>query len=253
MIAARILGAIAGFVLVMTTGLSAIKTVVVPRATTQRLSRGWFVAFRHMFEFVAHPRRSFERRDQVLALYAPVALVLLPALWVTLVIIGFTGMQWAVSGQSLRTAFLVSGSSLLTLGVRFNAALPSAVLSFFEATIGLGLVAMLISYLPSIYSAFGRREALVGMLESRAGTPPSPYELLVRYRRIGALQELDDDLFRQWEPWFIDVEETHTSFPALALTSDEVEERGSSIRPDFSSSLALGVFPRQANTHCLRG
>ena len=225
MIAARILGAIAGFVLVMTTGLSAIKTVVVPRATTQRLSRGWFVAFRHMFEFVAHPRRSFERRDQVLALYAPVALVLLPALWVTLVIIGFTGMQWAVSGQSLRTAFLVSGSSLLTLGVRFNAALPSAVLSFFEATIGLGLVAMLISYLPSIYSAFGRREALVGMLESRAGTPPSPYELLVRYRRIGALQELDDDLFRQWEPWFIDVEETHTSFPALAFFRSPQPER----------------------------
>ena len=217
MTALRIAAAAIGALMVFSTGLSAIKTVVVPRATSQKISRFWFVGWRRLFELIAHPRRSFERRDRVLALYAPVALVLLPALWVTLVTLGFTGLQWAISGDSLRSAFLVSGSSILTLGIRFNSALPSAILSFIEATMGLGLVALLISYLPSIYGSFGRREALVGMLESRAGTPPSPYELLVRYRSIGALDQLDDDLFGKWEQWFIEVEESHTSFPSLVF------------------------------------
>ena len=50
----------------------------------------------------------------------------------------------------------------------------------------------MISYLPTIYGAFSRREALVGMLEVRAGLPPSPAEMLTRYERIGWLGRLDD-------------------------------------------------------------
>jgi hypothetical protein len=53
------------------------------------------------------------------------------------------------------------------------------------------------------------------MLEVRAGLPPSPAELLVRYQRVQLLDQLDDDLFRPWESWFVDVEESHTSHPAL--------------------------------------
>ena len=83
--------------------------------------------------------------------------------------------------------------------------------------IGLGLVALLISYLPSIYTAFARREQLVGMLESRAGSPPSAVVMLTRYINIGAMANLDDELFKRWETWFIDVEESHTSFPALVF------------------------------------
>ena len=225
MIVLRVAAAAAGLALALFTGLSAVKTVVLPRASSQRVTRAWFLLVRRVFEMIAHPRRSFAERDRILALYAPVALVLLPALWVSLVVVSFMGIHWGLDGGSMRTAFLVSGSSLLTLGTVFHADLPSATLSFIESTIGLGLVALLISYLPSIYSAFGRREALVGMLESRAGIPPSPYELLVRYSRIGALAELDADLFGKWEGWFIEVEESHTSFPSLAFFRSPQPER----------------------------
>jgi len=94
-----------------------------------------------------------------------------------------------------------------------------------EAGVGLGLVSLMISYLPSIYAAFSRREALVGMLEGRAGLPPSPTELLVRYTRIGLLDRLHDDVFAPWESWFVDVEETHTSQPSLVFFKSPHPER----------------------------
>ncbi|MEY2552750.1 MAG: hypothetical protein QOC57_610, partial [Ilumatobacteraceae bacterium] len=70
---------------------------------------------------------------------------------------------------------------------------------------------------PTIYGAFSRREALVGMLEVRAGLPPSPVALLTRYARIGWLARIDDDLFLRWESWFVDIEESHTSQPSLVF------------------------------------
>jgi hypothetical protein len=174
---------------------------------------------------LAPARRDFAARDRVLAYYAPVSLLLLPGVWIALVIAGFTGFFHAAGVHPFREAFLLSGSSVLTLGVRFHAALPTAVLSFSEATLGLGLVALLISYLPSMYSAFNRREMLVGMLEVRAGLPPSPAELVVRYQRIGLLDDLGDDLFPRWEEWFMDVEESHTSLPALVFFRSPQPER----------------------------
>jgi hypothetical protein len=75
----------------------------------------------------------------------------------------------------------------------------------------------MISYLPSIYGSFQRREAAVGGLEVRAGMPPAPVKLYRRYVTIGWLDRLGEELFREWERWFVDLEESHTSQPGLAL------------------------------------
>ena len=99
------------------------------------------------------------------------------------------------------------------------------VVSFVEAGIGLGLVTLMISYLPTIYGAFSRREALVGMLEVRAGLPPQTAEMVIRYQRIGWLERLSDDVFEPWEKWFVDVEESHTSHPSLAFFRSPHPER----------------------------
>jgi hypothetical protein len=85
-----------------------------------------------------------------------------------------------------------------------------------EAATGLALVAMLISYLPSIYASFERRELLVALLEVRAGDPPSAVRLIIRHHTIGRLDQTNE-LFADWERWFADIEETHTSQPALAF------------------------------------
>jgi hypothetical protein len=216
---------IAGLAVVLATLLSAVKTVVLPRSEVSLITRWSFRLMRVTIGKVASPKRSFAFRDRLLAYYAPVTLVILPGIWIVLMIIGFTGMFFGLGKTSLREAFLTAGSSLLTLGVSFNRALPHAIVSFGAATIGLGLVGLMISYLPSIYGAFGRREQLVGMLEVRAGLPPSPAELLTRYHRIGWLGRINDELFAKWEEWFMDIEESHTSVPALVFFRSPHPER----------------------------
>ncbi len=214
-----------GVALVGWTLASAIKTVVVPRAFITILTRTHFVTLRKVFNLFARPSQPFERRDRVMALFAPVALVTLPATWVTMVMGGFGAIFWGSDVHPVSEAFVASGSSLLTLGFVRPPGTFRVILAFVEAGIGLGLVSLMISYLPTIYGAFSRREALVGMLEVRAGLPPSTAELLTRYSRIGWLDRIDEDVFERWESWFIDIEESHTSQPSLVFFRSPHPER----------------------------
>ena len=61
--------------------------------------------------------------------------------------------------------------------------------AFVEAALGLGLLAMLISYLPTIYGSFSRREVSVSQLAVRAGTPPSAPEMIIRAHRTGFTEQ----------------------------------------------------------------
>lgn len=221
----RVIVAIVGAALVVWTIGAAVKTVVLPRATSSVLTRVIFVNVRRVFGVIAGPRQSFEFRDRILAMYAPIALLMLPAAWVTLVLFGFMGVFWGMGVRPWTESFIVSGSSLLTLGFDRPFGMSRTVVSFIEAGIGLGLVSLLISYLPSIYSNFSRREALVGLLDARAGLPPSPTELIVRYHRIGMGHRIHDDLFERWEQWFMEVEESHTSQPSLVFFRSPHPER----------------------------
>ena len=151
-----------------------------------------------------------------MAFYAPVSLLVMAAVWLVLVCIGYTVMFWALGAHTLRDSFSLSGSSLLTLGFTPVHGMPQTLLAFSEAALGLMLAALFISYLPTIYQAFARREAAVTMLEVRAGSPPSAVELLLRYRRIHGLERLSLTWI-EWERWFADVEESHTSLGALAF------------------------------------
>lgn len=225
MIIVRVAVLLAGVALVLFTLLSTVKTVVVPRAIATTLTRIHFRAFRRLFDAVTPPSRPFATRDRIMALYAPVSLVTLPATWVVLVVAGFTAIFWGGGIDPLPLAFETSGSSLFTLGFLRPEGVPLQSLTFIEAGIGLGLVSLMISYLPTIYGAFSRREALVAMLEVRAGLPPSPIELLVRYQFIGWLDNIDGDLFQRWEPWFADIEESHTSQPSLVFFRSTHPER----------------------------
>ncbi len=223
--ALRAAAGVFGLALVGSTFVSAVKTVVVPRGATNRLTRVVFVLTRYIFEFRAHPGRSFRDRDRILSLWAPIGLLALPFAWSTCMTLGFTGLHWGVGGGSLRDAFLRSGSSWFTLGTASSRAVPLAALAFFQAATGILLTALLVSYLPSIYGAYQRRETLVGLLESRAGLPPNAAIMLTRYETIGALNVLDDDIFEKWEQWFVEVEESHLSFPALSFFRSPRMER----------------------------
>ena len=203
-----------GLVVVAATLISAIRSVVLPRAAQSWLTGMIFGASGKFFRLLANERRSFDARDGVMALFAPITLVLMPLVWVVVVGAGYTAMFMAVGDYSWIEAFEVSGSSLLTLGFTPVASMVEHVLAFSEATLGLGLVALLITFLPSLYSSFARRESMVTLLEVRAGTPPSATEFLLRFHRIGWIHHMDQE-WAAWEQWFAEVQESHTTFPAL--------------------------------------
>lgn len=205
-----------GVALVLRTLLSAIRTFVVPRSIRDSISSMVFRGVRRLFDLAMKHGSSYEARDRVMALFAPVALLILPAVWLTLVLVGYMGIYWALGATQWRTAFLVSGSSLFTLGFATVSSLLTTMLVFSEATIGLTLLALLIAYLPTMYAAFARREAAVTMLEVRAGSPPSAVEMITRYHRIAGLSRIAE-VWPAWEAWFAEVGESHTSLAALSF------------------------------------
>jgi hypothetical protein len=205
---------LAGLLVVLRALLSAVRTFVVPRGAYDWISSLEFQVLGWIFRALARPSLSYERRDRIMALFAPIGLVLLPVVLLALVLVGFTAMFWAIGADSVETAFRDSGSALLTLGFAAVQGWLALSLSFSEAAIGLILVALLIAYLPTMYTAFQRREAFVAKIGVRAGTPPSGVELLVRFWSVGLLAALDD-LWIEAESWFIDIEESHTTLAAL--------------------------------------
>lgn len=210
----RVVVFLAGLALVGWTLLSAVRTVVLPRGAQSILSRAVFRVLSYVFRFLAGERSSFAWRDRVWALFSPMALLSLAGTWVILVLLGFMGMFWAVQHDGWSQAFHLSGSSLLTLGFAPADTFAERILAFSEATIGLGLVALLIAFLPALYSSFQRREVKVGELEVRAGTPPSAEVFLTRLYGIGRLDQMES-AWLEWETWFIEIQESHTSYPAL--------------------------------------
>jgi hypothetical protein len=205
-----------GFALVARVLISAVNTFVVPRGISDKLSRLVFLAMRRLFDWRTRAARSYEGRDQIMALYAPVTLLTLPIVWLALVGVGCSALFWAISVTPVRAALKLSGSSLLTLGFATAPDLPTTVLAFAEATTGLILVALLIAYLPTMYASFARREAAVALLAVRAGTPPSGAQLLINMYTYGALEH-SDQFWSGWEQWFIELEESHTSLAALSF------------------------------------
>src|SRR5215216_2445515 len=205
-----------GFITVLFTLSSALSTFVLPRAARSQLNRIVFGILRRLFNFIMHFAKTYPRRDAIMAYYAPIGLMLLLPTWSVLILFGYTAMFWSLNVGDLFAVFRLSGSSLIGLGFDASETMFVTILVFSEAMIGLILVAMLIAYLPTMYSAFSQREQVVNMLEVRAGSPPSALEMLLRFNRIHGLDKLSD-YWKTWEAWFADIEESHTTLPALVF------------------------------------
>lgn len=221
-----------GIFIVGSTLIAAIKAFVMPRAAQVWLMKFAFDFTGFFFKLRVKRARSYEDRDRIMALYSPLTLVFVPILMLSLVMIGYMFIYWSLGDQSLREVFRLSGSSLLTLG---NAAIDSVafeIIEFSEAMLGLILVALVIAYLPTMYNAFAKRESAVALLEVRAGTPPSPWALIIRSHQQRELDQLRE-LWSGWQIWFAEIEESHTSLPPLIYFR--------SARPELSWITASGV------------
>jgi len=215
-IVARTAAGIAGLAAVVIVIDAAIRTFVLPRGATVTFTRLISRGSRIVFDVFARPARTYEQRDRVMALYAPCTMLVLPAVWLGCIFVAFAALFWAVESVAWSEALRLSGSALFTLGFDTPRRVGPMLMTCFEAALGLGLLAMLISYLPTIYGSFSRREIAVSQLAVRAGTPPSATEMIIRAHRTGFAERLDP-LWQQWELWFVEVEETHTSIGLLSF------------------------------------
>lgn len=215
-IAVRVLVFAAGVGIALWTVVSAIRTTVLPRSAQVAISRWIYRTMRRLFQARLIRTTDFMVRDRVMALYGPTSLLALPIVWLFLIGLAYTLMFWSLDTSSYSDAVSLSGSSLTTLGFVPAETMIERVLAFTEAGWGLILVALMITFLPSIYATFSRRETQVALLEVRAGDPPSAVQMLIRHNRIGWIDNMDST-WLDWERWFAEIEESHTTFPILAF------------------------------------
>lgn len=205
-----------GCALVLTAVLSAVRTFIVPRGgKPDALTRWAFIVTRTILE-VPTRRASKTRRERVLAYFAPVALLSLPIVWLACVLLGYTAIYWALGAPSWTRAITISRLSLLYLGSNISGIPAGTVVGFSETVLSLLLAAILVSYLPAIYSAFSQREQVVTGLETLAGSPPTPYQMIKRYHLIKGMGHIGEE-WPKWQAWFETVEESHTALLPLVF------------------------------------
>ncbi len=213
-----VLLAVLGAVLVALTWGSVIRTLVVPRRSRDRISLAVDRAVTHLYRVLTRWVRDYPRRDRRLASQASTTILAQLLVWLGLFYVGFGLLLQLFDEVSGADAFAQAGSSLFTLGYAGPNSAPLTAIDYLAAATGLVVVALQVGYLPTLYSAFNRRETEVTLLSSRAGTPAWGPEILAR-TRFGMTSEDDgavmDDFYLQWERWAADLSESHTNYPVL--------------------------------------
>lgn len=209
--------------------LDAFETIVLPR----RVSRPFrFTTLFYRFTWqpwraIARNMSAGRRRESFLGFFGPFSLLLLLVAWAVGLVLGFAFLHWGLGPKltannhaavTFADGLYMSGSTFFTLGL--GDVLPSSVgakaLTVCESALGLGFLALIIGYLPVIYQSFSDRERAISLLDARAGSPPTAYEVLRRALQSDNAAEVVS-LLREFEGWAANILESHISYPVLCL------------------------------------
>ncbi len=220
---------IAGIACLFFVLLDAFETVILPRRATGRFRltklfyRLTWLPWRQVATMVRHERK----RETMLSFYGPLSLVGLIGTWAAGLIFGFALLYDAFprafadpagSAHPFLTDLYVSGTTIFTLGLGDVVPHRQLIrgLAVAESGIGLGFVALVIGYFPVLYGAFSRREVNIALLDARAGSPPTAFELIKRHSFEGGSAAIVT-LLEEWERWSAELLESHISYPLLCL------------------------------------
>ncbi|WP_428306595.1 potassium channel family protein [Lacipirellula sp.] len=213
-----------GLALIFLALYDAFETLVLPRRVTRRLriARVYFRVTWTAWRRLCDLPRTGRTRESLLSIFGPLSLFGLFICWMLLIVTGFALLHWLghtltpPSNRDFRQCLYHSGETFFTLG--YGDVTPvtyvGKLLAVSEAGIGFGFMAVVIGYLPVLYQAFSNRERNITLLDARAGSPPTVYEL---WRRLGGTGErIETDRFLgEWEIWSAELLESHLSFPVL--------------------------------------
>ncbi len=206
-----------GLLIVLITIAGTLFVLVLPRQPfgIERLTLLVNRTVRLIFIGLSRLASSYERKDALLAPTAPVALLGQILVWAASLILGF-GIMLMPTTHSWWLGLEQSTTALFTVGAIHEGGRANTGIDIWAGATWVIVVALQIAYLPTLYGAFSRREALVAMLESRAGAPAWGPELLARHQLVGITDTLAD-LYKDWELWSADVAESHSTYPILLL------------------------------------
>jgi hypothetical protein len=223
----RIFIGIAAAMLILVILWEAFETIILPRRVSRRfrLTRFFYVAIWKPWAIVARSIKKRKRREALLAYFGPLSLLLLLVFWGMGLMLGFALLQWSDGSKLVAqggrasdfwTDLYMSATTFFTLGL--GDVIPKSVfgraVTALECGTGFGFLAALIGYLPTTYQSFSRREASISLLDARAGSPPTAFEILKRDAQSGDSSTLTQ-LLADWERWSADLLESHISYPVL--------------------------------------
>src|SRR5215470_12314175 len=221
-----ILACIFGALLILLMAQDGFETVVLPRRVARkiRLARFFYGFTWRLWSLLARKMRPGNRREHYLSYYGPLSLLLLLMIWAVGLMCGFALLQWGFhvplgspeKVPTFGTYLYASGVTFVTLG--YGDVVPLTMigrtLAVVECGFGFAFLALVIGYVPVIYQSFSRREAMIALLDARAGSPPCAVELLRRNAHNGHYDELVT-FMRDWEKWCTEILESHLSYPVL--------------------------------------
>lgn len=218
-----VVAVIAGIALVALVLLDVVNTLV---TTTRSRGRWWLtlVFYTKTWTLIRAigRRMSDDGKERLYGLFAPLSVIGMLVLWVALQVVGFGLIWWGLDGidgaGSLGDAMYYSGVVYFTLG--FGEIVPTDAVprigALIEAFSGVLTTALVIGYLPALYSAYSEREQQLLKLDDGTEDRITPTNLVLARCRDGEPKELDA-FFAEWESWVAQVMETHTTFRMLVL------------------------------------
>jgi Ion channel len=202
------------------------ETMVLPRRITRRFrfARFFYRSAWRLWSVLLKMIPSDKARTAYRALFGPMSLLLLLCSWAVSLVAGFSFLylssenMLSTSGGHLGfgEALYMSGTTFFTLGL--GDVVPAGgfarALTVIEAGMGYGFLAVLIGHLPSLNQSFSSREVNISLLDARAGSPPTAFEILYRHSHGYGMEALRQLLY-DWERWSAELLESHLSFPVL--------------------------------------
>ncbi|HEX3550087.1 MAG TPA: potassium channel family protein [Candidatus Elarobacter sp.] len=223
MIVLDVLAGLAGAALVLSSLADLFQSVVVPRSVGSRfraspiMSRqGW-----RLWRELCLRIPDAERREDTLAIFAPMLMVSLLAYWVFSQVLGYGLLFWALRAgmhpqPGFGAAVYFAGTSLLTIG--YGDIVPTEwytrTLALFAAAGGLATLAIVTTFLFQTFAAFQRREAFVVTISERTGAPPSGVEFVRMHAKLATMADIGP-ILREAQQWIAEVMETHLAYPVL--------------------------------------
>jgi hypothetical protein len=214
---------ILGCIILIATFREVFQAVLVPRGK-MRTVRMLPSIVRHalwpIYRRIALIYRSPFWHAEILGLFAPLVSIFMLISWVSVIVIGFgliilaLGNEFQPPVHSLGTAMYVAGSNVLTIGCSDYIGKTDGVrfIMLAAALSGMIITASVISLLFTLINSIQRREVLVAITSSIAGSPPSGIAILESF---GSNYNSLSNFFDRWQVWCADVIETHSAYLLL--------------------------------------